>query len=142
MKYCLLAFILISSIFSVLPVSFAESIASSSTQSITQGPDTGNTDNLLWFDWDKIRNWDFTIDDIPNTIVNIIEFLLGIAGTLSVVALIYHALQMQIHSGITGDSSGVDKAKAWMKWAILGFVVSMLAWFIIARVVDIFTSLS
>jgi hypothetical protein len=44
--------------------------------------------------------------------VNIIEFLLGIAGTLSVVALIYHALQMQIHSGITGDSSGVDKAKA------------------------------
>jgi hypothetical protein len=29
-----------------------------------------------------------------------------------------------------------------MKGAILGFIVSMLAWFIVARVVDIFTSLS
>jgi hypothetical protein len=45
------------------------------------------------------------MDDIPNAIVNIIEFLLGVAGTISVVALIYHAIQMQINSGITGDSS-------------------------------------
>jgi hypothetical protein len=38
-------------------------------------------------------------------IVSIIKFLLGLAGSISVVALIYHAVKMQLASGITGDSS-------------------------------------
>jgi hypothetical protein len=48
---------------------------------------------------------------IPLAIAGIIETLLAVAGTIAIVALIYHAVQMQINSGITGDSSGVDKAK-------------------------------
>lgn len=55
------------------------------------------------------------MDTIPNAIVAVITFLLAIAGSLSVMALIYHAVKMQLASGITGDSSGVDKAKAGMK---------------------------
>jgi hypothetical protein len=91
------------------------SIKASSGPNTTAAPDTSDSDNILGFDSEKIRNGDFDMDDIPNAIVHIIEFLLGVAGTISVVALIYHALQMQINSGITGDSSGVDKAKAGMK---------------------------
>lgn len=55
------------------------------------------------------------MDDIPKIITGVIEILLGLAGTISIVALIYHALQMQFASGITGDSSKVDSAKAGMK---------------------------
>lgn len=51
------------------------------------------------------------MDTIPLIIRNVINFLLGIAGTVAIASLIYHAVQMQINSGITGDSSGVDKAK-------------------------------
>jgi hypothetical protein len=51
------------------------------------------------------------MNTIPLVIVNIISVLLGVAGTVAVFSLIYHAVQMQINSGITGDSSGVDKAK-------------------------------
>jgi hypothetical protein len=50
-------------------------------------------------------------DTIATVIVNIINLLLGVAGTVAIFSLIYHAVQMQINSGITGDSSGVDKAK-------------------------------
>lgn len=45
------------------------------------------------------------MEDIPKIIAGFIEILLGIAGTVSIVALIYHAVQMQLASGITGDAS-------------------------------------
>ena len=53
--------------------------------------------------------------DIPIMIVSIIEFLLALAGSISVVALIYHAVRMQLASGITGDSSGAQNAKKGIK---------------------------
>lgn len=62
-----------------------------------------------------LRTGNFTMDDIPNIIAGVIEIALGIAGTISIVALIYHAVKMQLSSGITGDSSGVDHAKAGIK---------------------------
>jgi hypothetical protein len=51
------------------------------------------------------------MNTIPTVILSIIKTLLGIAGTVAIFSLIYHAVQMQLNSGITGDSSGVDKAK-------------------------------
>lgn len=42
---------------------------------------------------------------IVEVILNIIGFLLGIAGTVAIFSLIYHAVKMQLSSGITGDSS-------------------------------------
>lgn len=47
--------------------------------------------------------------------MNVIDFMLIFAGAISVAALIYHAVKMQLASGITGDSSGVDHAKHGMK---------------------------
>ena len=89
---------------------------------------------------DDLRTGNFTMDDIPNIIASVIEILLGIAGTISIVALIYHAVRMQLSSGITGDSSGVDKAKAGIKWALLGFALSLSAWFLITKFVELLSS--
>ena len=77
---------------------------------------------------------------IPMIIVWLIDILLGLAGTIAIVALIYHAVQMQLASGITGDSTWVDKAKAWMKWALLGFALSLSAWFLVTKFVELIMS--
>lgn len=91
---------------------------------------------------EKLKSGDLTMDDIPLFISGIIQFVLGVAGTLSIVALIYHSVQMQLNSGITGDSTGVEKAKKWMYGALIGFVITILAWFIVTRVVQILTSIT
>lgn len=100
-----------------------------------------STDNLLWISNDDLRNGNVNMDTIPKVIINIINILLGIAGTISILSLIYYAFQMQINSGITGDSSWVDKAKKWMIGSIIGFVIAICAWFIIIKAIEILTSL-
>ncbi len=97
--------------------------------------DTSSTDNILGISQDRLRTGNITYTDIPLMIVNAIEFLLAIAGSISVVALIYHAVRMQLASGITGDASGVDKAKKWMYGAMFGFVLSMSGWFLMTKFV-------
>ncbi len=106
----------------------------------TQTPWQDWSDNILGISTERLRNGDITIADIPLMIVSIIQFLLGLAGSISVVALIYHAVKMQLASGITGDSSWVDKSKKWMKWALLGFVVSMSAWFLMTKFIELLSS--
>lgn len=51
------------------------------------------------------------MDTIPQALAYVINFLIAIAGTISIVMLIYFAVKMQLASGITGDTSGIDKAK-------------------------------
>ena len=82
------------------------------------------------------------MNTIPQVIVSIIQTLLGIAGTVAIFSLIYHAVQMQINSGITGDSSGVDKAKKGMTGALIGFVIAIAAWFLVTRAVDLLSAVS
>ena len=82
-----------------------ESIPVSTTTSTTPTQNQGSADNILGISTERLRNGDITVSDIPKMIVSIIAFLLGLAGSISVVALIYHAVKMQLASGITGDSS-------------------------------------
>lgn len=107
-------------------------------------PDTTDSTSIFW---DTISNPDLRagnvdMNTIPKAIVGVIEWLLAVAGTLSVCALIYHAVQMQLNSGITGDASGVDKAKKWMIGALLWFVISLLSWFLVTRLADILAGMS
>jgi uncharacterized membrane protein len=51
-------------------------------------------------------------------------------------------VQMQLNSGIMGDTSWVDKAKKWMIGSLIGFVVAVLAWFIVTRFVEILSNIS
>lgn len=101
-----------------------------------------STNNILWIPNNQLRTGNVDMDTIPTAIVSIINILLWVAGTVAVVSLIYYAVQMQINSGITGDSSWVDKAKKWMYWSVIGFVVAILAWFIVIRFIEILSGLS
>ncbi len=69
------------------------------------------SNNILGLADSDLRTGNVNQNTIATVIVNIINLLLGVAGTVAIFSLIYHAVQMQINSGITGDSSGVDKAK-------------------------------
>ena len=89
-----------------------------------------------------LRSGNVDMNTIPQIIVSVIQTLLGIAGTVAIFSLIYHAVQMQINSGITGDSSGVDKAKKWMTGALIGFVIAIAAWFLVTRAVDLLSAVS
>ncbi|GAB0174600.1 MAG: hypothetical protein HHAS10_04790 [Candidatus Altimarinota bacterium] len=91
---------------------------------------------------DDIRNGKVSMDQIPAIIVSAIEMLLVLVGTICVVAIVYHAVRMQLASGILGDSSGVDKAKKGIYSALMGFVLSMSAWFIMTKLVSIFAGIT
>lgn len=98
--------------------------------------------NILGIDDAKLREWNVDMNTIPQVLISLINILLWVAGTIAIVAIIYYALQMQINSGITWDSSGVDKAKKWIRGAIIGFIIAILAWFIVVRFIEILTNLS
>ena len=100
------------------------------------------TSNILWLNKKDLRSGNVDMNTIPQVIVSVIQTLLAIAGTVAIFSLIYHAVQMQINSGITGDSSGVDKAKKWMQWALIGFVIAIAAWFLVTRAVDLLSAVS
>jgi hypothetical protein len=107
---------------------------------------TSNTSNILnqgngITDGD-LRAGNVDMYTIPKVIVSAISTLLAIAGTVAIFSLIYHAIQMQINSGITGDSSWVDKAKKWMTWALIWFVIAIAAWFLVTRAVDLLAAVS
>ena len=89
---------------------------------------------------DDLRTGNLSMDSIPMLIASSIEYLLAIAGTISVVALIYHAVRMQLASGITWDSSWVTQAQKWMKWAALGFILAMSSWFLMTKLVALLAS--
>ena len=99
-------------------------------------------DNILWVSKEDLRSGNVDMNTIPQVIVSVIQTLLGIAGTVAIFSLIYHAVQMQLNSGITGDSSGVDKAKKWMQWALIWFVIAIAAWFLVTRAVDLLSAVS
>jgi hypothetical protein len=62
-------------------------------------------DNILGKSDTDLRNGNITLEDIPLMIASAIEYIMALAGSIAVVALIYHAVRMQFASGITGDSS-------------------------------------
>ncbi len=105
------------------------------TNSVASTNTDTSTNNILGLQNNDLRNGNVDMNTIPYVIVSIISTLLGIAGTVAIFSLIYHAVQMQINSGITGDSSWVDKAKKWMIGALIGFVIAISAWFLVTNAV-------
>ena len=112
--------------------------ASSSSSNIN----SNDTSNILGVEDQKLKDGNVDMNTIPLVIVSVISTLLAVAGTVAVFSLIYHAVQMQINSGITWDSSGVDKAKKWMIGALIGFVIAIAAWFLVTRAVELLTNIT
>lgn len=76
-------------------------------------PKTPNnsSSNITGISDEKLRNGDVRMSDIPIAIASITQIIIGLAGTISILMLIYFAVKMQLASGFTGDVSGADSAK-------------------------------
>jgi hypothetical protein len=84
----------------------------------------------------KLRNGDITFDDIPNMIVAVTEWVLGLAATIAVFAIIFGALKLTLGSGALGGSDGKTDAKNALQYGITGFVVAVSGWLIVQFVLS------
>lgn len=75
----------------------------------------------------KIKNGDFTFDDIPKVIMNSTNFFLAFAGTVSVTMIIYGAFRLSLGS----VESDKDTAKKIITASLIGFVLAVSSWAII-----------
>lgn len=105
----------------------------------TSSMNATSDENILWIDNTALREWNVNIDSIPLMIATIANKLIFFSGTVAIFMMIFFAFRMQINSGITGDSSGVDRSRKWMIASAIGFVIAVSAWFVMARVIDVLT---
>ncbi len=85
---------------------------------------------------DDIRKGNITFDDIPNMIMAVTNWVLGIAATIAVFAIIFGALKLTLGSGALGGSDGKTEAKNALQYGITGFVVAVSAWLIVQFVLS------
>lgn len=82
----------------------------------------------------RIRTWDLHLDDIPNVIHSLITIFISLAGTVSVIFVIVWAYKL-LFGSLTWDPS---KWKATIIMALTGFVISIMAWFIVKLIFNNF----
>lgn len=106
-------------------------------QSGTAAAINNTQESILGISDGDLRAGNVNIDSIPMVIATLTEVIIVAAGTISIFMLIFYAVQMQLNSGITGDSTGVEKSKKGMIASGVGFVISISAWFVVARIIDL-----
>ena len=106
-------------------------------QSGTAAAINNSQESILGINDGDLRAGNVNIDSIPMVIATLTEVIIVAAGTISIFMLIFYAVQMQLNSGITGDSTGVEKSKKGMIASGVGFVISISAWFVVARIIDL-----
>ena len=84
----------------------------------------------------ELREWKIHIDDIPNIIIWITNFLLWIAWTISIIFIILWAYKILLWSAISGDKT---EWKNTIIMALTWFAIASLSWFIIKLVIDNFS---
>lgn len=92
-----------------------------------------------WIFWEcatkeNIRNWEIDIDTIPCLLDSWIDYLMGIAWTISVIFIIIWAYQM-LFGSMWKDAS---KWKQTIIYAITWFVLASFSWVIIKFILDNF----
>lgn len=75
----------------------------------------------------KIAQGCVQLSDMPIIIIGLIDLLTKLAGTVAVGFILYAGFQL-ILSGVTEDR---ESAKNTLKYAIMGLVLTFLAWFIV-----------
>lgn len=107
----------------------------------------GNTyANDLWILWtnsscvssNDLRTGQIKLDNIPCLIQSTTNYLLAIAGTISVIFIIIWAYQILFWS-LTQNTT---KWKDTIISALIWFALAALSWFIIKLVIDNFTNIS
>ena len=79
-----------------------------------------------------LKEWNIHIENIPNMIRGVIDFLLWVAGTVAIIFIIVWAYQILFWS-LSWDKS---KWKNTIVAALIWFALACLAWFIIRFVID------
>lgn len=77
---------------------------------------------------DRIKDGNVHLSDIPFFIHFIASYLVGIAGTVSVLMVMVGGYQW-ILGGVSEDQKG--KAKKTISYAIMGLVITLLSWIIV-----------
>ena len=85
-------------------------------------------------DVQKLKNWNFSIDDIPNILQLVTNYLMWLAWTISVIFIILWAYQMMMWS-ISWEKT---KWKNTITLAASWFVLSALSWVILKTIIDNF----
>jgi hypothetical protein len=75
-----------------------------------------------------MKSGDCHLSDIPFFIKFIAEYLVGIAGTISVIMVMWGGYQW-IMGGVSEDQKG--KGKKTLSYAIIGLVITLLSWVIV-----------
>lgn len=91
-------------------------------------------DNIIWIEDSKLKKWNITLSDIPKAIQSATTFILWLAATIAVVMIIVWALKYSLGS-VSWSSPNKQNAVNTITFWILGFVLSISAWFIINLVI-------
>jgi len=75
----------------------------------------------------KIKEGRIELNDFPIFIVQAIDLITRIAGTIAVLVLVVGGIQYMVG----GFSDNTDKGKNTIKYALIGLAVSFLAWVIV-----------
>ncbi|MBI1812934.1 hypothetical protein HY285_05175 [Candidatus Peregrinibacteria bacterium] len=73
---------------------------------------------------------------IPLYVAYLIQLVFSFIGTIALLVIIWSGYELAISSLAGGDSS---KAKGRLRYAIMGFVVSILAYFIVNLIIEAVT---
>lgn len=85
---------------------------------------------------DKIRRWDIHLWDIWNILKYAIDWMMGFAGTVAVIAIIIGAYKILFGSVSEWDTK---KGKEYVAGALLWFALASLWWFIVKLIIDNFS---
>lgn len=85
---------------------------------------------------EQLRSGNITFDDIPKMIIAVTQWVLGLAATIAVFAIIFGALKLTLGSGAFGDSDGKTEAKNALQYGIVGFVVAVSGWVLVQFVLS------
>lgn len=88
-------------------------------------PITGKSENISL--GAKIQEGTIALSDIPLVIIYFIDILTKVAGSIAVIMIMYGGFQL-LFAGATEDKQA---AKTTLKWAVIGLVVTFLAWVIV-----------
>lgn len=90
---------------------------------------------LKWVTAEKLRNGNIHTDDIPKIIVGAIDYLMGIAGTVSIIFIIIGAYKLAFWSLDNDTGKGKETIILALSWLVL----SSTAWLIFKVVIDNFS---
>lgn len=90
---------------------------------------------FLWVSETKIKNWDFTLSDIPNIISNATWFFMWLAWTVAVLVIIVWAYKYLFWS-LQGKP---DIWRETIAAAVFGFILAASAYIIIKFIIDNFS---